>query len=76
MAVVFPVRETVTATELDSDVAVCASAKEVAQIMTKKAELIMAMMWAEYYGADIKLIKLIIFIYYIPGLLVQIYFQQ
>ena len=38
-----PVRETVTATELDSDVAVCASAKEVAQIMTKKAELIMIM---------------------------------
>ena len=29
--------------------------------MTKKAELIMAMMCAEYYGADIKLIKLIIF---------------
>ena len=44
--------------------------------MTKKAELIMAMMCAEYYGADIKLIKLIIFTYYIPGLLVQIYFQQ
>ena len=69
-------RETVTATELDSDVAVCASAKVVAQIMTKKAELIMAMMCAEYYGADIKLIKLIIFTYYIPGLLLQIYFQQ
>ena len=33
--------------------------------MTKKAELIMAMMCAEYYGANIKLIKLIIFIYYI-----------
>ena len=74
VAVVLPGRETVTATELDSDVAVCANAKEVAQIMTKKAELIMAMMCAEYYGADIKLIKLIIFIYYIPGLLVQIYF--
>ena len=61
VAVVLPIRETVTATELDSDVAVCASAKEVAQIMTKKAELIMAMMCAEYYGADIKLIKLIIY---------------
>ena len=61
MAVVLPVRETVTVTELDSDVAVSASAKEVAQIMTKKTELIMAMMCAEYYGADIKLIKLIIF---------------
>ena len=44
--------------------------------MTNKAELIMAMMCAEYYGADIKLIKLITFTYYIPGLLVQIYFQQ
>ena len=76
VAVVLPVRETVTATELDSDVAVCASAKEVAQIMTKKAELVMEIMCAEYYGADIKLIKLIIFTYYIPGLLVQIYFQQ
>ena len=30
VAVVLPVRETVSATELDSDVAVCASAKEVA----------------------------------------------
>ena len=76
VAVVLHVRETVTATELDSDVAVCASAKEVAQIMTKKVELIMAMMCAEYYGADIKLIKLIILTYYIPGLLVQIYFQH
>ena len=76
MAVVLAVWETVTATELDSDVAVCASAKEVAQIMTKKAELIRAMMCAECYGADIKLIKLIIFTYYIPGLLVQIYFKQ
>ena len=76
VAVVLPGRETVTATELDSDVAVCANAKEVAQIMTEKAELIMTMMCAEYYGADIKLIKLIIFTYYIPGLLVQIYFQQ
>ena len=57
MAVVLPVRETATATELDSDVAVSASAKEVAQIMTKKAELIMEMVCAEYYGADIKLIK-------------------
>ena len=47
VAVVLPVRETVTATVLDSDVAVCASAKEVAQIMTQKAELIMAMMCAE-----------------------------
>ena len=36
MAVVLPVSETATATELDSDVAVCASAKEVAYIMTKK----------------------------------------
>ena len=36
----------------------------------------MAMMCAEYYGADIKLIKLIILTYYIRGLLVQIYFQQ
>ena len=44
--------------------------------MTKKAELVMEIMCAEYYGADIKLIKLIIFTYYIPGLLVQIYFQQ
>ena len=76
MAVVLPVRETVTATELDSDVAICGSAKVVAQIMTKKAALIMAMMCAEYYGPEIKLIKLIIFTYYIPGLLVQIYFQQ
>jgi len=76
VAVVLPVRKTVTATELDSDVAVCASAKEDAQIMTKKAELIMTMMCAEYYGADIKLIKLIIFTYYIAGPLVQIYFQQ
>ena len=33
----------------------------------------MAMMCAEYYGANIELIKLIIFTYYIPGLLVQIY---
>ena len=73
VAVMLPVRETVTATELNSNVAVSASAKEVAQIMTKKAELIMAMMCAEYYDADIKLIKLIIFTYYI---LVQIYFQQ
>ena len=72
-SVVLPVRETVTATELDSDVAVCASARDVAQVMTKKAELIMAMMCAEYYGADIKLIKLIIFTYYILGPLVQIY---
>ena len=63
MAVVLPVREIVTVTELDSGVAVCASTKEVAQIMTKKAELVMAMMSAEYYGADIKLIKLIIFTY-------------
>ena len=76
MVVVLPVREIVIATELDSDIAICASGKEVAQIMTKKAELIMAMICAEYHGADIKLIKLIIFIYYIPGLLVQIYFQQ
>ena len=80
VAVVLPVRETVaataTATELDSDVAVCANAKEVAQIMTKKTELIMAMMCAEYYGADIKLIKLIMLTYYIPGVLVQINFQQ
>ena len=76
VAVMLPVKETVTATELDSDVAVSARAKEVAQIMTKKAELLMAMMCAEYYGADIKLIKLIIFTYYIPGRLVQIYFQQ
>ena len=76
MAVVLPVRETVIATELDSDVAVYARAKEVAQIMTKKGELIMAMMCAEHYGADIKLIKLIIFTYYIPRRLVQIYFQQ
>jgi len=76
VAVVLPVRETVTATELNSDVAVCATAKEVAQIMTKKAELIMAILCAGYYGVDIKLIKLIIFTYYIPGLLVQIYFQQ
>ena len=30
VVVVLPVRETVSATELDSDVAVCASAKEVA----------------------------------------------
>ena len=60
MAVVLPVSETVTVTELDSDVAVCASAKEVTQLMTMKLELIMAMMCAEYYGADIKLIKLII----------------
>ena len=44
--------------------------------MTKTAELIMAMLCAEYYGADIKPIKLIIFTYYIPGHLVQIYFQQ
>ena len=44
--------------------------------MTEKAELIMAMMCAEYYGADIKLIKLIIFTYYIPGLLLEIYVQQ
>ena len=36
----------------------------------------MAMMCAEYYGADIKLIKLIIFTYYIPGLLLEIYVQQ
>jgi len=49
VAVVLLVRETVTATELDSEVAVCASVKEVAQIMTKKAELIMAMMCAVYY---------------------------
>jgi len=54
VAVVLPVSGTVTSTELDSDVAVCASAKEVAQIMTKKAELIMAMMCVEYYGADTK----------------------
>ena len=58
-AVVLPVRETVNATELDSDVAVCANAKEVEHIMTKKAELIMAMMCAEFYGADIKLYLLI-----------------
>ena len=76
VAVVLPVRETVTATELDSDVAVCVSAKEVAQIVTKKAELIMTMMCAEYYGANIKLIKLSIGTYYIPERLVQIYFQQ
>ena len=49
VAVVLLVRETVTATQLDSDVAVFASAKEVAQIMTKKAEFIMAMMCAVYY---------------------------
>ena len=76
VAVVLLVRETVTATELDSDVAVSTNAKEVAQIMTKKAELITVMMCAEYYGADIKLIKLIIFTYYILGFLVHIYFQQ
>ena len=32
----------------------------------------MAMMCAEFYGADFKLIKLIIFTYYITGFLVQI----
>ena len=47
VAAVLPVRETVSAIELDSDVAICASVKEVAQIMTKKAELITAMMCAE-----------------------------
>ena len=73
VAVVLPVRETVTATELDSDVA---SAKEVAQIMTKKAELSTAMMCAKYHDADFKLIKLMILTFNIPGLLVQIYFQQ